>query len=255
MALSIVNYHSRDNNLIYKDEEHLYFLDEINLTSVTQFINTILFPEFDENLSSKEIVEREKTKEDKYYGLNQQEIILTWETNRNLGIELHKLLDDYYNSITFTNMDKFIKEFNHFQNFEKDKIKGRLIPFRSEWRIYDEELKLGGTIDILYKVKNDVEEYYILYDYKRIEKLTKYSFKGEGGLTNATKNTPDCNFSHYSIQLMIYKYILEKNYNIKVKQLFLLLLHPNLNNYIQEEIFYYPYLMENIVKERIKELI
>ena len=38
---------------------------------------------------------------------------------------------------------------------------------------------------------------------------------------------PDTNFWHYSLQLNVYKAIIERNYNKKVKDLFLIRLHPN----------------------------
>jgi hypothetical protein len=49
---------------------------------------------------------------------------------------------------------------------------------------------------------------------------------------------PDTNFWHYSLQLNIYKYLLEKNYKKTVKGLFLICLHPeNKNNsYIRLEV-------------------
>ena len=45
---------------------------------------------------------------------------------------------------------------------------------------------------------------------------------------------PDTNFWHYALQLNIYKYILEKNYNKHIGKMVLVCLHPNnLNNSYQ----------------------
>jgi coproporphyrinogen III oxidase len=44
----------------------------------------------------------------------------------------------------------------------------------------------------------------------------------------------DTNYSKYSLQLNLYKYILEKNYNMKIGGMFLIILHPKNDNYIVE---------------------
>lgn len=54
------------------------------------------------------------------------------------------------------------------------------------------------------------------------------------------------------LQLMLYKYMLEKNYNCVVERMFLLILHPSQVSYIKEEIVNYPPLINNIVDYRIK---
>lgn len=51
---------------------------------------------------------------------------------------------------------------------------------------------------------------------------------------------------------MLYKYMLEKNYNCVVERMFLLILHPSQVSYIKEEIVNYPPLINNIVDYRIK---
>ena len=45
---------------------------------------------------------------------------------------------------------------------------------------------------------------------------------------------PNSNFWHYSLQLNTYKAILEKNYDVTVKEMYLVCLHPeNKNNSYQ----------------------
>ena len=50
-------------------------------------------------------------------------------------------------------------------------------------------------------------------------------------INDLISHIPYTNFFHYSLQLNVYKRILEKNYNKKVKEMFLVCLHPeNFNN-------------------------
>ena len=57
------------------------------------------------------------------------------------------------------------------------------------------------------------------------DRFTEYSITPE--LSNVVK----CNFNEYSIQLNTYKYILETEYNIKVKAMYLCIFHPINSNY------------------------
>ena len=57
-------------------------------------------------------------------------------------------------------------------------------------------------------------------------KVIKIEYK-EHATTECIKHLPNTNFWHYSLQLNTYKAMLEKNYNKKVTDLYLVRLHPN----------------------------
>jgi hypothetical protein len=62
---------------------------------------------------------------------------------------------------------------------------------------------------------------YILKDIKKINVWNSYA------ITLCICHLPDTNFWHYALQLNTYKAILENKYNKKVKELFLVRLHPD----------------------------
>jgi len=73
-----------------------------------------------------------------------------------------------------------------------------------------------------------------IYDWKRVKdingnrvakKWTKYSHNP------IFKHIPDTNYWHYSLQLNIYKFILEQKYDKKVVKLVLVRFHPNSETY------------------------
>ena len=79
-----------------------------------------------------------------------------------------------------------------------------------------------------------------IYDWKRSDKVianglpiknNKYGEKGIYPLENLD-NSP---YYHYALQLSLYKFILERNYNIKVSKLRLGIFHPSYNK---------PYILE-----------
>lgn len=244
-----MNKTSFKNDEIFKfnETEHQYFYNDKQLISVTTFIGNVLFEPFNEiKISELVALKTDRPKNDKYYGKNALEIRKMWENDRNLGINMHKTIENYYNGNTLSDNELNSKEFKMFKQFEHDHI-NTLIPLISECKIFDKDLEMAGTIDMIYKLN---ENTVILYDWKRINELKKSNVY-QNGITEATKNCPDCDFVRYSIQLMLYKYILEKNYNVSVDKMYLLLLHPSQTKYHKEEIKTYQPLLDSIIKERM----
>ena len=46
----------------------------------------------------------------------------------------------------------------------------------------------------------------------------------------------DCNYVHYSLQLNIYKKILESNYGIQIRDMYLVCMHPTYDRYMKYEV-------------------
>jgi hypothetical protein len=90
--------------------------------------------------------------------------------------------------------------------------------------IYDEELKLAGSIDMVYENPDGTLS---IYDWKRAKEIIQTNNFGKTATTKCVKHLPDTNYWHYSLQLNTYKAILEKQYGKKVTDLYLVRLHPN----------------------------
>ena len=120
-------------------------------------------------------------------------------------------------------------------------IRDRFQPHRTEWRIFDEDKKLAGTVDMVYEKENG--ELFI-FDWKRSKKIInsdgsiEKNNPFENGL-NGLSHLPSSDYVKYCLQQNIYKNILESKYDKKVSSMNLLILHPHLDNYhiIQVESF------------------
>ena len=132
-------------------------------------------------------------------------------------------------------------EFEYFLNFLH--AHPNLIPFRTEWTIFDEELKLAGSIDMVF-YDQDTHTYHI-YDWKRCRNIQKTNGFNKWGNKECIDHLPDSNFWHYSLQLNIYKALLERKYNMVIDSLYLVCMHPNNKNqnylkikapFLQEEV-------------------
>ena len=136
-------------------------------------------------------------------------------------------------------------EWSYFLNFVRDHAEYK--PYRTEMKIYSEQLKIAGSIDMLYK---NSDGSFSIFDWKRSKEIQKYNMYKKFSKTESVKHLPDLNFVHYSLQLNLYKYILETNYNFKIKDLILVQLHPNFKNYKLYECLDLTSELDLLIKER-----
>ena len=133
-------------------------------------------------------------------------------------------------------------EYEYFLRFHKQH--SELEAYRTEWMIYDKELKLAGSIDMVFKNKDGTLS---IYDWKRCKEIKKEN-RWDSAITECINHLPDTNYWHYSLQLNTYKAMLESKYGVKVKDLYLVCLHPNNKNNSYQKI------KVPILKNEIKDL-
>ena len=142
---------------------------------------------------------------------------------------MHYDIECYYNDQD-VEVEEDCIEWKYFENFEQD-LGQFMEPYRTEWMVYDEDLKFAGSIDMIFKNKDGTLE---IYDWKRCKNI-KYTNHYQNATTECIKHLADCNYYHYALQLNTYKRLLEKNYGKKINGMYLVCMHPdNLNeNYIK----------------------
>jgi len=188
-------------------------------------------------------------------GLNPEALAERWACNGArasfAGTHLHRQIERYFNGdqhldekCIFNFIGQYVgeveeqidisTELSYFGQFLKDHGAG-LHPFRTEWVVYDLDLKMAGTIDLVCRTGDREVE---LYDWKRSNKLI-----GDDGLPittsryidaygiNGLEDVPDVSYWHYALQQNLYRYILEHNYGLEVKAMHLVVLHPANGSY------------------------
>ena len=149
-----------------------------------------------------------------------------WESNgkisRDLGTSLHEDIEKYYNDIEVENSSK---EYEYFLNFVKEHEELKI--YRTEWFIFSEIFRITGAIDAVFE--ND-DGTLSIYDWKRSKDISFNAFNNECA-NYPIEHIPNTNYYQYSLQLNLYKAILEKYYGKKIKDLCLVILHPNNLNY------------------------
>ena len=226
--LALENQHPRDQFLDFDEPRHIYTVHgEKGYTSVTTYVHKHFEPFNADKIIDGILKKNKQDKSGKYYGMSRQEIKKLWSDNGKKascdGTKMHYDIECFYNDIIPENKSK---EYHYFQDFHNDHK--NLNPYRTEWMIYHVPLKLAGSIDFV--VSNDDGTLDIL-DWKRCKDIKKYSPWDKYAITSEIDYVPDTNYWHYSLQLNTYKYILEDQYEKKVKNMYLICLHPDNDGY------------------------
>ena len=255
------NAHPRDAFIQFDEPTHVYTVHgDRTFMSVTTW-NHHHFPKFDADKIIKQIISSKKHKTDpeyKYYQMTAGQIMDMWNANRDgassAGTNMHYDIECYYNQMVVSN-DSI--EYRYFQNFLRENP--HLHAYRTEWTIYHEELKIAGSVDMIYENPDGT---LLIYDWKRCKEIIKENAYGSTATTECIQHLPDTNFWHYALQLNTYKTIIEEKYGKKVVGLCLVCLHPNNADYQLIEVPFmekelvdlFEYRREMLVKQAQKAL-
>ena len=226
----------QDGKLAFNEEAHRYTLNGVEFRSVSNIVG-LFFREFDAmSISLKKCcgneVEAAKLRE-------------VWESKgavaSQAGTFLHKQIEDYLNGkhtpellcdvcykgeyVKLNETIDISREWSYFKSFERETS---YQPFRTEWRIYDADARIAGTLDFVCRCSDGTFE---IYDWKRSNKIDPNDRNPWANGLNGLEHLTDTAYSHYCLQQNLYRYMLEKNYGIKVSRMNLVVLHPELNTY------------------------
>lgn len=246
--LAVVNKHPRDVRIQFEEETHTYTIDgtRAGWTSCTGFLHNF-FEEFNADAVIAKMMASRKWADSKYYGMTAEAIKTQWAEKARLaseaGTRMHLDIEHFYNALPSVWSDSRERtvdinvgttamrevdgwepaggpEWEYFCQYQRTHG-SKFEPFRTEWLVFDEEHKVAGSIDMVYK---KLDGTLAIYDWKRTEDL-KMENSFQSGL-GPVSHLPDTNYWHYSLQLNVYRYILQKHYDVTVSELALVVLHP-----------------------------
>lgn len=251
-VLSTTNRHDRDQFIQFFEDGHKYIITndpDSKYTSVTTLIHHH-FPQFDADSIVTKMMSSPNYKEGhKYWGMTGDEIKTKWSNDgisaSGLGTEMHYQIECFMNNpklrSPYTHRDLYDEllksgrrkrkqtqppqettEWSYFLDFIKSTP--YLKPYRTEWTIYHEDLKLAGSVDMVYENSDGTLS---IYDWKRSKEISRTTNFNQYATTESIRHIPNVNYWHYALQLNIYKAILETKYDKKVRDLYLVRLHPD----------------------------
>lgn len=265
------NEHERDLNIKFHKYGHRYEIitdPGKRYTSVTTLVHS-QFPKFNADVIIDKIMKSKSwAPGHKYWGLTANEIKALWNSNgsaaANSGTNLHEQIETFMNDKRFTfeytqkelleeylitrkydNVERGI-EWDFFLKFVEDNP--HLKPYRTEWMIYDEHVKIAGSIDMVYENPDFTLE---IYDWKRCKEITKVNGWNETATNKLINHLPSTNFWQYALQLNTYKQILEAKYGKIVTKLCLVRIHPDSNSYELIEVPFLTKEVTDLFRERL----
>ena len=201
---------NRDDRIVFDRAQHKYWIDNQLVNHSVTSIASRKFP-FDAtsiiNSNFKAWQQNGKYKEllHDIEGEDEQKarIAQLWKQNAEKGTEMHAKIAEALTEGTYDDNTEEMKQFYHWKN-EWEKT---WTLYRTEWSIFDESTKLCGTINSLWK--NKASGTLALVDWKRTTKPPHAKDK---------------------LKLNIYKQILEDNYEMHIREMYLVRFHPDLNS-------------------------
>jgi hypothetical protein len=265
LKLALEYPHERDAYVFFDEEPHKYYIYDVknsapveNLVSITTFIHKYC-NEFDADKIIEKMMLKADFNKGKYAGMTPDDIKNKWtQDGKNAsgeGTKMHRHIELFYNDVPLPPANECSVELEYFKKFHADIVeKNRWTQFRTEFRIYDLELQIVGTIDIVFIPDLSRPLEIIIYDWKRSKGINKSNrFQT---MKDPISYLDDCNWIHYNLQLNLYKYLLEKNYGFKVIACYLGIFHPDNSSYVTEEIkFAYGLAVDELLDDRRKQLL
>lgn len=227
----------QDDDIDFLPEGHIYlYRGERRLLPVSTLI-AHFFEAFDAQRAAQQQQDR--------YGIPIAESLAKWERIGRMASEVgtfvHEQTENYFQQGRFDTLCPFHyngtveyvnveRERQHFLHFIDDYA---IRPYRQEWPVFDADLNLAGTIDL---VCRDDDGQFTIYDWKRSRKVVDAAGRpitqAFGGRTSTGGiNVPDTSYYHYCLQQNLYRYMLQQHYGVRVRAMSLVVLCPDYDDY------------------------
>ena len=245
--------YDQDRYIDFMADEHVYTYDGRERLLPVSSLIAYFFETFDALQTAQMQWQR--------YGADVEEMLDRWDRCRRMASEvgtfMHLQTERYFRDGVFDTVYSFVdgeatetvsieQERQHFLHFVEDH---RIRPYRQEWPVFDLDLNIAGTIDL---VCREDDGSFTIYDWKRSGKVVDAAgvpltegFNGKTGFNGI--HLPDTPFYHYCIQQNLYRYMLQKDYGIRVGGMNLVVLCPDYPTYYRVEVPVMDEVVEQIV--------
>lgn len=227
----------RDKYIEFDEEQHLYNIVGYGEMQSVSSVVAQFFKKFDAEYWSMR-----KCNGDKVAAAQLRD---AWESKgciaSQAGTFLHKQIEDFLNGksdietlcevcymgnyVQVCDTVDITREWNFFKAFHS--VVG-YTPFRTEWRVYDTDARMAGTVDLVCSCPDGSYE---IYDWKRSNKIDPEETNRFASGLNGLEHLSDTAYSHYCLQQNLYRYMLERNYGIRISRMNLVVLHPDYSSY------------------------
>lgn len=226
LDLAQLNKFPQDDRIVLEQTSHRYFVDKApSIISASRLAETP-FPMFNPQYMAQRVAGRNK-----YTNMTAREVAHKWEgisnDARKLGQLVHHVIDVYLKTKRWPlNAGPIENDMTTVRQFFETEIENRgLEIFRSETLVFAEvnnnTKTVAGTIDAIFTDRTTGD--FHLMDWKRSKKIKmdgsprmKNRYRDSHGILEPFTDVVNDNFHKYSLQLHIYRHILQKGYNMSI---------------------------------------
>jgi len=218
----------KDPNFVFEEETHTYHYRDIKYDSVTSYIKRFKTP-FDKGFwSKKKAAER---------GVDVSVVLDEWQGKadvaNDLGTRVHKWIEDFWSGdakeLTEGDEPAFAERIGKFMDLHEQRFKN-LVPLSSELKIFCRKWKLAGTIDQPFLMWDEKQNkvLFLIGDWKtnkefRSDDHPKGRYKK---LLHPFSHLWENHLNEYSIQVSLYRLILEDEIGLETNGGFLCHIGP-----------------------------
>ena len=236
-AFTDAGLYEQDRHIDFEPEEHVYLYDGRRRLLPVSSLIAYFFEPFDAQQQALRQWERNR--------IPVEESLTKWERIGKMASEVgtfvHEQTENWFRDGTFETVCPFCfrgkteeisveHEKQQFLCFVRDY---HVRPYRQEWPVYDLEMNVAGTIDMICRNSDGM---FTIYDWKRSKKVVNAygqpiteAFGGKTSLNGIT--LPDTSYYHYCLHQNLYRYMLESHYGIRVAGMNLVVLCPDYPTY------------------------
>jgi len=216
-VLRTLNFGKMKNKLKFYEKSHKYKIGNKELISVTTFIGSFFESFIEREVARKQvgyakgrnykkfkkgiiIPELDKKKATQKYWL------ADWKERREHGTLVHKELENYIKYGRKTKEPKSIQGYKALDYLADENY----MFSRAEEVIFNEELGIAGTIDLMIgHTNNKGEQLVSLVDWKTCKKVDNIAYDDKKGIKKPLLEVSDTKINKYTLQLSLYAYMLE----------------------------------------------
>jgi hypothetical protein len=251
--------HARDARIHFDEIPHIYYVDGKAVgTSVTSLKHGY-FGQFNADMIIRRMINgpnwqaNEKYRKSNGAMMTAEEIKAQWDLNgqlaSNKGTWMHWNIELCLNELPFNADDP---ELHQFARFRDEVMRARSwTPYRTEWEIFAEPEDVAGSIDAIMRCEADGS--YAIVDWKRSTKLAElarkvdparrnkvYSYEDVLPVLQRTRRHatgplsahPDETIVEYYVQLNLYRWMLQRYYDMRISSMCLVCLHEDESDFI-----------------------
>ena len=247
---------ARCKRISFTEQNHSYTVDGMKdtHTSCTKFLKEYSVP-FDADLAIRALKNGKNWNSNNvYFTMTDAQIKKKWIDNgkktSSEGTKLHSMIQSFYKQqlpqcVHDVGFGQFIEFFNDYKD-----IYSVCETEMSIFCDYDKE-RLTGSFDVLFKIKG--EGGFALGDWKRVKKIERNSY-GHKKMLPPINHLEDCNFNQYSLQLNLYRYILQKYYSYQIDEMFMVVFSTEKDAYEKVDVKTMDKEIEMLLQDRAKRL-